>query len=131
MTLDVEHLRFGKSGDALTSRRVRRGPPRHRQGEFFLKGPIPLNWLQVAAHQPGKAIVVALELWFRAGVEKNRTVQISLTNLRVAPRLNRSSASRGLRALEEAGLVTVVRKSGRRPTATLLDAALGLEAPER
>ncbi len=131
MTLDVEHLRLGKSGDSLTSPRVRKGPPRHRPGEFFLKGPIPLNWLQIAAHQPGKAIIVALELWFRAGVERNRTIRISLTNLQVAPKLSRSAASRGLGALEEAGLVTVVRKSGRKPAVTLQDVALGLEAPER
>ena len=119
MTLDVERLRLGKKGGSLVSTPIRKGPPRHRPGERFVKGRIPLNWLRTAAHQPGKAIIVALELWFRAGVEMSRTVRISLSNLQVDPKLNRSSASRGLAALERTGLVTVVRRSGRKPTVTL------------
>jgi hypothetical protein len=95
-------------------------PPRHRPGERFLKGPIPLNWLGAAASLPGKALHVAIELWFWAGVKNSRTVAISLSHLR-ATRIHRSSASRGLQALERAGLVAVVRHSGRKPIVTLLD----------
>ncbi len=129
MTLDIDRLRFGSSRSPRASALMRKAPPRHVPGEHFLKGPIPLTWLRVAAHQPGKAVSVALELWLWAGIKKSRTVRISLSNLRVAPKLSRSSASRGLAALERAGLVTVVRRSGRKPTVTLQDTARGLEAP--
>jgi DNA-binding transcriptional ArsR family regulator len=125
VTLNVERLRLDKREDALASRPARKDPPRHRPGEFFLKGPIPLTWIQAATQQPGKAVIVALELWFRAGVAKNRTVRISLTNLQVAPKLSRSAASRGLASLEKAGLVTVVRASGRKPVVTLQDTTPG------
>lgn len=120
--LDVERLRLSRFPDRPGEDPVHRAPPRHSRGELFLKGPIPLAWLRLAAEQPGKALVVAIELWFRAGIEKRRTIRISLSNLRVAPHLSRSSASRGLAALERAGLVTVVRRMGQKPTVTLQDA---------
>jgi len=44
--------------------------PRHKLGEKFLKGPIPWDWISRAAKQPGKAVHVALVLWFLAGIKK-------------------------------------------------------------
>ena len=38
--------------------------PRHRPGGHFLKGPIAWDWLCVAANQSGKALHVAIALWF-------------------------------------------------------------------
>ncbi len=102
-------------------------PPRHRRGERFLKGPIPLIWLGAAAILPGRALAVALELWFWAGLKNKRVVRISLSHLRSAPGMSRSSASRGLGALERAGLVSVVRKPGRKPIITLTDASGSLK----
>jgi hypothetical protein len=99
-------------------------PPRHRKGEQFLKGPIPLAWLQAAARQPGAAVLVGLELWFWAGIKKSRDVSISLSHLRIAPGTSRSSAGRGLRALEQARLVLVQRDPGRKPRVTLLESVL-------
>jgi hypothetical protein len=95
-------------------------PPRHQQGAKFLKGPIPLSWLTVAAAQPGKALHVSLALWFLAGLRRNRTVELSAKVLSSFG-VNRYAAYRGLKALEQAGLLSVVRHPGRLPTVTILD----------
>jgi hypothetical protein len=96
-------------------------PPRHKPGEKFLKGPIPWTWLAKAAHQPGKALHVAIALWFLAGITRKRTVALSGAVLQ-ALGVNRHSGYRGLAALEQAGLVSVERHSGHHSCVTLLEA---------
>ena len=96
-------------------------PPRHKPGEKFLRGPIPWDWLCRAAHQPGKALHVAIAIWFLAGIKDNRKLVLS----NAVPRMlgvNRHAKSRGLKALERAGLVVVERQRGRSPLVTILDA---------
>ena len=94
--------------------------PRHKLGEEFLKGPIPWRWLSMAAQLPGKALHVANALWFIAGIKKTRTIALSgkiLKNMGI----NRNAAYRGLTALEETGLVSVIRRNGCNPVVTLND----------
>lgn len=43
----------------------------------FVKGPIPLNWVQAAANLPGKSVHVAIVLWFLAGIKKSQTVKLT------------------------------------------------------
>ena len=95
--------------------------PRHRAGQKFLAGPIPLNWLSVAAMQPGKALHVALGLWFWKGVKRSYRVALSMSWLRNTFGVDRYSGYRGLAALERAGLVSVIRHRGRKSVVTLLD----------
>ena len=100
----------------------RKRPPRHRQGEPFLKGPIPWPWLVQAARLPGRRMAVALLLWREAGCRKSRTVRFRLGQageLGMAP----DTARRALRNLERAGLVTVQRKPGQALEVTLNDFA--------
>jgi hypothetical protein len=94
--------------------------PRHKLGEKFLKGPIPLLWLEGAARLPGKALHVALQLWFWAGIKRSRVIKLPSSNL-LKFGVNRHAGYRGLNALERAGLVSVIRKCGRKPVVTLLD----------
>jgi len=91
--------------------------PRHRKGERFLRGPIPWYWLQLAMRLPGKAFHVGIGLWFLAGLEKSGRVTCSASRLG----LPRKTASRGLVALETAGLVKVERAAGRSPRVTILE----------
>ena len=44
---------------------------------LFIKGPIPLPWLSVAAGLPGKAINVALAIYWLAGMASSRSVKPS------------------------------------------------------
>ena len=94
--------------------------PRHRPGENFLKGPIPLRWLTRATNLPGKAIHVALALWFQAGVERSATVRLNLSRLQ-AFGVERSAGSRGLTMLAARGLVTIQQRPGSAAVVTILD----------
>jgi len=107
---------------------VSRKPPRHRQGEKFLKGPIPWEWLTEAAKQPGKAFQVGIALWFLAGIKGSRTVALSGSVLEDFG-VNRYAAYRGLKVLEDAGLVSAKRHPGRNPLVTILDAGRGKPKP--
>jgi hypothetical protein len=96
-------------------------PPRHRQGEKFLKGPIPWAWVARAIPLNGKALAVALVLWQEAGCKKSRTVRFR-PNQTDSTGMHRSTARRGLRALEAAKLVTTRQIPGQCLEVTLLDA---------
>src|ERR1700751_5550835 len=103
---------------------LRRAPtraPQHRLGQKFLKGPIPLDWLRVAAMQRGKALHVALGIWFWAGVRKSSHVAFSMSWLKSTFGVSRYCGYRGLAALEAVGLVSWHRHRGRKPMVTLLD----------
>ena len=93
--------------------------PRHRAGQEFLRGPIPLSWLRAATVLPGKALAVGLVLWFKAGITKRGEVKMT-TKLLHKFGLSRYAGYRGLVALEDAGLVTAVRRRGRCPRVTIL-----------
>jgi hypothetical protein len=93
-------------------------PPRHRQGEKFLKGPVPWAWLESAMRLPGKALHVALALWWEAGCANRRTVRFCL-NGSLPGGLTRQSARRGLRRLAAGGLVTIRHLPGRGLEVTL------------
>jgi hypothetical protein len=99
---------------------VSRKPPRHRQGEKFLKGPIPWEWMTEAARLPGKALKVGIALWFLAGVQRKRTVTLSGSALRDLD-VSRFAGYRALTALEKAGLVSVQRHIGQNPVVTILE----------
>jgi len=119
MNDSIDPRRFTLTG-SRPSNSNHQGPPRHERGEKFLKGPIPLNWLAKAARQPGKALHVAIAIWFLAGVTRSRNVALS-SRLMFSLGSSRFSTYRGLKALEEAGLVTVIRHPGRGPRISIQD----------
>ena len=98
----------------------RKRPPSPSRGQKFLKGPIPLTWLQEAARLPGKALHVGIALWFRSGLTRSSEISLSLSSLNEFG-IGRFSAMRGLRALEKAKLVSVGRRIGRPSLVTLLE----------
>ena len=90
------------------------GPPKHKEGELFLKGPIPWKWLQIAAKLPSKSLQISIALWFRAGIDKSR--EIKLTNVLLnSLGVDRFAKSRGLKHLEQAGLISIKRTFGKNP----------------
>ena len=91
-----------------------------KPGQGFVKGPIPLPWLEIAARLPGKSIHAGLALWYVSGLTRSRSVPLS----NIASRrfgLDRNAKYRALQWLEEAGLVAVQRKLGRAPLVTILE----------
>jgi hypothetical protein len=100
--------------------------PRHRPGEWFLLS-VPWSWVWAAGQLPGKALLVGLALWREAGRRKgNPTVPFGLSQV-VKMGLPLNTARRGLKALETAGLVSIVRKPGRKPEVTILEAPGGTD----
>ena len=114
--LELDRLR-------ISSRRDRVFEPKLftiRQGERFLKGPVPLPWLEAAARLPGKSLHAGIAVWYAAGLNRSRTVTLSnISSLRFG--LDRNAKYRALSWLEGAGLITVERKIGRAPVITIVD----------
>lgn len=93
--------------------------PTRIKGEF-LKGPIPLSWLSVAAGLRGKApLAVALAICFEAGWRRSDVVKLTTAVLaRFA--VNRKAKYSALAALEAAGLIRVQRRLRKNPVVTIL-----------
>lgn len=112
--------RLREQGQAQSTRQVSRLPvPSVPRGQLFLKGPIPMDWLSTALGAPGRALHVAVILWFRVGLKRSRQVDFSLSAMELHG-VSRRAAARGLVALERLGLVTVQRLPGRRPRVTVV-----------
>ena len=128
--IDVEQFRLGGTGKAsaagtlLPPPSINTSPPSgsHQTSQrLFVKGPIPLRWLTEAARLPGKSpIVVGVALFHLAGLKGTRS-GLALCPKRLAPfGLALRTVNHALRTLENAGLVTVDRASGRCPQVTIL-----------
>jgi hypothetical protein len=90
-----------------------------RNGNQFLKGPIPWNWIIRASGLPGQALLLGLCLWRLKGATRRDT--IALSNAELVPfGIDRSAKSRAVAVLETAGLIKVDRKPGRWSNITLL-----------
>jgi hypothetical protein len=94
-------------------------PSRHRKAAKllgrscqFIKGPLPMPWLERAARLPGKALAVGLLLWFLKGMLGDEPITVS-TSLIKRFQVGRKAAGRGLTALERAGLIQAYRTAGR------------------
>lgn len=118
--IDLDAFRVPPTGNGPPHKAFQKKPPRHRRGQKFLKGPIPWDWLRRAMVLPGKSLHVALILWKEAGIKKQRTVKLNLSALKELG-IPRSTARRGLDALEVAGLVSVSHSAGRCLQVTLND----------
>ena len=82
----------------------------------FVKGPLQLEWIATAARLRGSALSVGIRLWFLAGLNRSSTVTLAgMAEFGVT----RWSAQRALKDLEQAGLVAVERRAGRKPIVTI------------
>jgi DNA-binding transcriptional ArsR family regulator len=87
----------------------------------FLRGPIPMNWLVLAGHLPGSALLLGLHIWYLSGLKGKNASPVLLNLSRQGELgLSRTTASRALQALKRAGLVEVELKPGRAPRVSLV-----------
>ena len=122
----LDHLRLAPASPSVPA--AQRRP--HRIHGPFLRGPIPWEWLVHAARLPGKAFQIGILIWRAVGFGDKMTVNISLTKAAAEMGFDRSSATRGLAALERAKLVSVARQAGCKPTITVLEVDAGSRWPE-
>ena len=101
--------------------------PRHRGGERFIRGPIPLAWFKSAAECGGRAEAVAVLLWYAAGCQRRNPVKLTralLGELKVHPK----TAKRVLQKMSDYGLVQCEFARGRSPLVTIVDPRQVLES---
>lgn len=94
-------------------------PLRHKKGETFIKGPIPMTWVKEMLKLPASASQISFILWFIAGMRKTRNIEINLSRMKDF-NISKVTAWRSIGYLEKANLVSVERKPGRKLTITLL-----------
>ena len=119
---DIDLKKFTLPPSLAPKRLDNKTLPKHGKEDKFLKGPIPWNWLSMAGKisGKGKALHVAITLWFTAGIKKNRTITLSYKVLKEMG-VERNATYRGLDALEKAGLVSTSKHRGRCPVVTIND----------
>jgi hypothetical protein len=113
---DLEAFRLKREGHPRPLKSHR--PPRHKPGEWFVKGPIPGRWLVQASKASGRALRAGMVLWYLAGVKKSRTVKPTWEVWQQFA-LSPDAGRRGLAALEQAGLIEVERAPGCCPVVTI------------
>ena len=86
----------------------------------FLKGPIPLEDIAVAAKLPGQALSTFLAIHHRAALTGCRSVTVP-KGLLERLGISRDAKGRALHALAEASLIAVERDAGKTARVTLLD----------
>ena len=113
----VQPLTPERLHNALTRDSKKPRKPKGRGG-FFLKGPVPIQWLGQAAQLGGKCLAVGVVLWFLCGLKRTNTVAVEHKWLAVFG-VARDAASRCLHQLENAGLIAVRRRPGCSPIVTV------------
>ena len=90
-----------------------------RKTERFLKGPILMRQIALASQQPGQALAVFLAIHHQSALTGKPMVTISKRLLEELG-ISKDAKARGLRALEQVGLVSVERSTGRAARVGLL-----------
>jgi hypothetical protein len=116
MEIDITKLKYTPDLEISTASK---GLPRHKNGEKFLRGPIPEGWLAQASQLPGKTFQVGIAIWLLAGMKNNPTVKLSHKLLR-SWGVGRLSCYHALVALEQANLITVKRHRGCNPVVRII-----------
>jgi DNA-binding transcriptional ArsR family regulator len=115
---DVEEFRLPPSlYSEIQSRQL---PPRPAKGEPFIRGPISFAWVALAARLPGSGLIVAMAArYLRSRYPRKSGWSVAEIGWRAG--LEERSARQTLRALSEAGLISLNRKPGCKPTLAILE----------
>ena len=105
-------------------RRIRRSPStgnweEPKQKPLFIRGPVPIPWVERAAKLPGKALALGFGLWWLHGMGKGGEVKLTKRLLETF-NISRDAAADGLKRLEQSGLVQVKRAPGKRPSVRIV-----------
>lgn len=85
----------------------------------FLKGPVPMSWLTIAAGLPGKAIHASIAIWHLRYLTNSLEVKIG-RKLMEELNLNRYALRRALILMKSHGLIEVKFARGKRPRVTIV-----------
>lgn len=88
-------------------------PKQSKVTEYFLRGPVPLSWLQSAAKLPGKAYTLGTLIWWLHGMNQGSSIKVTKRSLERFS-ISEDAYRDGLQRLKAAGLVSVIRRPGQR-----------------
>jgi hypothetical protein len=119
--------------EALGNLSTRKALPRHKPGDPFIKGPIAYAWIASASRLAGSglSVVMAFRFYGDRFRFKRRGTQWGLVQVAGGLRICYDAAQRGLRAAEQAGLVSIFRPPGHKTTVSVLDLPRIQGAPNR
>ncbi|WP_040767434.1 hypothetical protein [Novipirellula maiorica] len=100
------------------TRSIAEDVPRHLPGESFIKGPIPFEWMRAAATCGGRGTEVGLLLWYVAGWQRKRPMELS-KSICGQFGVHTKTAKRVLVRMAELGLIDAEFHRGRAPRFTL------------
>ena len=98
------------------------------KADAFIKGPLPLTWMTLAAQLPGKTLQVALALWYLSGLQKTLTVRLASKTLEKFG-VSRDAKYEALERLALLGLIQIQQDQGKAPMVTLLVLADATKTP--
>jgi hypothetical protein len=129
--MDVSHRSDADSSPGIReveieTEALRRTRARHRGR--FLKGPIPFRQLAAAARLPGQALALFLAAHHQTALTR-RTMVTLPSGLLTELGISRDAKARGLRQLEDAGLIRVERSIGRAARVGLITAPTTMTSP--
>jgi hypothetical protein len=116
---DPSRFQLRQAGLARSQGTIRHGRRVSPIRGKFIAGPVDVDWVCKASRLGVKALLVGLALWHLRGLRKADTFVVSNVMLRdwgVQPDAKR----RALHALEEAGLIKLMRRGKRSPQVTLV-----------
>ena len=91
-----------------------------KQAGHFIKGPLPVIWIERAGELSKSALLLGLGLFFIQGLNRGGKFKLSPSRLAELG-IDRYAKRRGLKQLESAGLIRVEsRGSGRVPVVKIL-----------
>ena len=112
MSFNLEHYKLETRPTVIVDKRSDTRVP------FFLCPKIPLSWMQRTCRLPGRVLHVVIVILHLKNLQKTEQVRFSYP-MAMQFGLNRYAVYRGLKALEEAGLIRVIRRKGSSPRITL------------
>ncbi len=113
--------------DREREKRKRRTPiPKHRRGEQYLLGPVPIGWVEMANRADAGDLTVTL--WHQARLEGSGTFLFNASLEAERLGMHRTTLNRKLRKLRDAGLILLDNLKGNRAAwVTLLPTPKGEE----
>lgn len=82
-------------------------------------GPVPLNWLQRAMELGSASLSVGIILWYVHGLKKSKPFKMAIQDLAKLINCSWPTAFRGLKKLENRGLISIKRQIGAKHTITI------------
>lgn len=91
-----------------------------KKSEKFIKGPIQMAWLTEACKLTKSAMKVALAICFLRGIYGDTWFRLGSTTTKKFS-IDRQAKSRGLKELEQVGLIVIKQKQGAIPQIKMLN----------